>query len=98
MDEIQCKELIDSTKILHQELGGTKEPTLEEQSTMDFAFATVVTTKSIAKGEAFSENNLWVKRPGSGEIKAGEYENILGKHATTDIAQDTHVKYSDIKF
>lgn len=97
MDETQCKELIESTKILHLELGGTKEPTTEEQGTMDFAFATVVTIKPIAKGEQFSEDNLWVKRPGSGEIKAEEYENILGQCATTYIDQDVQLKYSDIQ-
>lgn len=96
MDEHQCKELIESTKILHQELGGTKEPAEQEQSTMDFAFATVVTTQDIQKGEEFSEDNLWVKRPGSGEIKAEEYENLIGKQAATDLAPDTHLKYSDI--
>jgi N-acetylneuraminate synthase len=97
MDETQCKELIESTKILHQELGGTKEPATEEQSTMDFAFATVATIKPIAKGEQFSEDNIWVKRPGSGEIKAEEYEDILGQCATTDIEQDVQLKYSDIQ-
>ena len=30
--------------------GGKKEPALEEKATMDFAFATVVTTKKIKKG------------------------------------------------
>ena len=74
-----------------------KEPAAEEQGTMGFAFATVVTIKPISKGEPFTEDNLWVKRPGSGEILAEEYEGILGKCATTDLAQDVQLKFSDIQ-
>jgi N-acetylneuraminate synthase len=39
--------------------------------------------------------NLWVKRPGTGEILAERFESILGKKATRDIAADTHLTVSD---
>ena len=54
--------------IIHQQLGGTKEPAKEEQVTIDFAFSTVVSIKKIFKGEKFSKENIWVKRPRTGEI------------------------------
>ena len=34
----------------------------------------------------FSKDNLWVKRPGTGEILAEEFESILGKKANNDIS------------
>lgn len=58
---------------------------------MDFAFATVVSIKPIKRGEVFSTENIWVKRPGTGEIKAEEYESLLGKTAKVDINRDTHI-------
>src|SRR5688500_2252657 len=39
MDEVHCRELIESANTLYAELGGTKGPVREEQVTMDFAFA-----------------------------------------------------------
>jgi sialic acid synthase SpsE len=95
MDEQRCRELIEQSRILHSELGGTKEPAKEEQVTIDFAFATVVTIAPVKAGEPFTMKNLWVKRPGTGEILAERFESILGKKATRDIAADTHLTVSD---
>jgi len=96
MDTVECQDLIESSKILHRELGGTKGPAEEEQVTMDFAFATVVTIAPIKKGEMFSEENIWVKRPGTGEILAEHYEDLIGKRAGRDIPVDEHLKMSDV--
>jgi len=96
MDMIACRDLIESSKILHLELGGTKGPAKEEQVTMDFAFATVVTIGPIKAGDVFTKENIWVKRPGTGEILAEGYEALLGKNASRDIPVDTHLKLSDL--
>ena len=61
--------------------GGTKGALPEEQVTIDFAFATVVTIAPVKKGEAFTKENIWVKRPGTGEILAKDFKKILGKKA-----------------
>jgi N-acetylneuraminate synthase len=96
MDPIALKELIIGSEEIAQMRGGKKEAAKEEQVTIDFAFATVVTTQEIKKGEMFTKDNIWVKRPGTGEIKAEEYKNLLGKQASTDIDLDEHVQWSDI--
>ena len=97
MDEGACRELIASSRMLHQELGGTKGPAKEEQVTIDFAFATVVTIKPIAKGEELTRDNLWVKRPGTGAILAEQYESLLGKRASRDLAADVHLTLTDVR-
>ena len=96
MDTQQCRELIEGSIILHQELGGKKGPAQEEQVTMAFAFATVVTIAPIKAGEIFSRKNLWVKRPGTGAIPAEHFEGILGKPARRDLPVDTHLGSDDI--
>ncbi len=97
MDETACKELIEGSELIWKMRGGKKEPAKEEQVTIDFAFATVVTIKPIQKGEPFSKENLWVKRPGTGKILADKYNDILGKSATRDIASDEHLNWDDIE-
>ena len=42
---------------------GNKRTCKEEQVTIDFAFATVCSIKTIKKGEVLSMENVWVKRP-----------------------------------
>ena len=95
MDEKACRELIESSEKLHSELGGTKGPAKEEQVTMDFAFATVVTIAPIKAGEVLTAKNLWVKRPGTGSIPAEQYESLLGRKAARDLPADTHLMQSD---
>lgn len=96
MDPISLKELIIGSEEIAKMRGGKKEAAEEEQVTIDFAFATVVTVKPIEKGEQFTEENLWVKRPGTGEIKAESYNDILGKVATKNIGIDEHLSWDDI--
>jgi sialic acid synthase SpsE len=96
MDTKALSELIEGSKILKQERGGKKNPVKEEQPTIDFAYATVVSIQDIKNGEAYTEENIWVKRPGTGEILAEHYEDILGKTATKTIEKDTHIKWDDI--
>ena len=96
MDPEQCRALIDGVRAMHLMRGGTKGPAPEEQVTMDFAFATLVTIAPVRAGEAFTEKNLWAKRPGTGAIPAERYEQILGKHARRNIEPDTHLTPDDI--
>ena len=97
MDEQSCKELIKNSRILKSMLGGKKVPAKEENVTIDFAFATVVSIKNINKGELLSSDNIWVKRPGTGEIKAEDYEGLIGKKAKLDIENDKHLNWSDFE-
>ncbi|NQY23161.1 MAG: N-acetylneuraminate synthase family protein [Campylobacteraceae bacterium] len=96
MDPISLKELIIGSDEISKMRGGKKEAAKEEQVTIDFAFATVVTIKSIKKGEKLTKENIWVKRPGTGEIKAESYDIILGKVTNKDIDTDEHLSWSDI--
>jgi len=97
MDEIKLRELIQASIDINEMRGGEKKAISDEQVTIDFAFATVVTIKPIRAGEKFSRENLWVKRPGTGEICAEEYEKILGRIAIEDIANDTQLTWQMIK-
>lgn len=96
MDEKALVELIASAKEVSLMRGGTKEALPEEQVTIDFAFATVVTIRPIRQGEFFTKDNIWVKRPGTGEIFAEDYKKILGRVALCDIATDTQLKWNMI--
>jgi N-acetylneuraminate synthase len=96
MDEQACKKLIEGANIMALQRGGKKGPAEEEQVTIDFAFATIVSTIRIKKGEVFTEKNIWVKRPGKGGILAKHYKDILGKKASKNIDADEQIKWEEI--
>ncbi|MFV8354049.1 N-acetylneuraminate synthase family protein [Flavobacterium sp. XS2P14] len=97
MDEKTASELIVSSNEIWQMRGGTKEPALEEQVTIDFAFATVCTIATIKKGEVLTQENIWVKRPGTGKILAEHFNEVLGKIARRDIENDEQLDFSDFE-
>lgn len=97
MDELTCKELIVNSREIALMRGGIKEPAKEEQVTIDFAFATVCSISTIKKGDVFTKDNIWVKRPGTGEILAENFDDILGKKAIRDIDNDQQLTWKDIE-
>ncbi|WP_270969158.1 N-acetylneuraminate synthase family protein [Campylobacter upsaliensis] len=99
MDENALKELIIQSEqmALMRGLNAKKEAAKEEQVTIDFAFASVVSIKPIKRGEILSEENIWVKRPSLGGIPAREFENILGKKALRDIECDSQLSKEDFQ-
>ena len=97
MDENECSQLIKASEIVHKALSGEKKPIQEEKPTINFAFASVVSIKEIKKGEVFSLENIWVKRPGTGQIPAKNLNDILGKVSKSHIKKNVQIKLNDIK-
>ncbi len=96
MDPKELQELISGSNAIYQALGGSKEILEEEKPTIDFAYASVVTIRSVKKGEPFTKENIWVKRPGNGEILVNKFEEVLCKTAKVDIVKDVQLTYSMI--
>ncbi len=97
MDTKECAELIAQSKRMAKMRGGKKEAAKEEQVTIDFAYASVVTIAEIKEGEVFTRDNLWVKRPGTGDFLAEDYESLIGKVASQAIPSDVQLKKEFVK-
>ena len=96
MDSKECAELIAESKRMAKMRGGKKEAAKEEQVTIDFAYASVVTVAEIKEGEKLTRENLWVKRPGTGDFLAEDYDSLLGKVAMKTIPCDVQLKKEHI--
>ncbi len=97
MDAKECADLIIQSARMAKMRGGKKEAVKEEQVTIDFAYASVVTIQDIRQGEEFTKDNLWVKRPGTGDFLADEYESLLGKKAKNLIPRDVLLRSVDVE-
>jgi N-acetylneuraminate synthase len=97
IDPPELKEMITGSRAIHGALGGNKKILKEESPTINFAYACVVSIKDIKKGEKLTKKNIWVKRPGTGEIKAKNYSKVLGKVASSDIKGGIQLRWKDIK-
>jgi N-acetylneuraminate synthase len=96
MSPNDLRDLIVGSKAIHRALGGRKTILREEQPTIDFAYACVVATRDIQPGEVFSHDNVWVKRPGTGEILAIDFENVIGKTARAGVKKDSQLTWNAV--
>jgi sialic acid synthase SpsE len=96
IDPPELKDLVQASRAVFQALGGTKEILKEEQPTIDFAYACVVSIREIRAGDTLSTQNIWVKRPGTGPIKAVDFETLLGRCARRDLPLNTQLRWEDL--
>ena len=90
-------DLIKGSKAIWDSMGEKKNVLSEELDVAKFAFSSVVSIREIKKGEKFSKHNIWVKRPGTGKIKAYNFKNILNKYAKKEIKNNTQIEWNMIE-
>ncbi|MFK8302631.1 N-acetylneuraminate synthase [Capnocytophaga stomatis] len=66
---------------------GVKKPSLSEIKNKPIARKSIVAIKNIKKGEVFTEENISVKRPGTG-VSPMLWDSVLGHKAVRDFQED----------
>lgn len=88
----QLKEMVRNIRVIECALGdGVKRPSQSEIPNIAIARKSIVAKERICKGEVFTEENLAVKRPGTG-INPMNWEYVIGKIATKDFEKDELIK------
>jgi N,N'-diacetyllegionaminate synthase len=84
----EFKQMVTSIRNVEQALGdGIKRLSPSEEQNISIVRKSIVAQTPIKKGEVFSENNLYVKRPGKG-ISPMRWFEVLGKIAERDFQTD----------
>lgn len=84
----ELAEMVKSIRNIEAALGsGIKEPSPSEKKNIAVARKSIVAAGPIKKGELFSEDNITVKRPGSG-ISPMKWFDVIGKTAKRDFEED----------
>lgn len=87
-------EMVQSSHTLHRALGSEKiGPTKQENTELNFR-RSIFISKSIPKGEIFSEDNIKIVRPANGECPS-KWEHVLGKKSKKNLEGGTPLKRSD---
>lgn len=88
LEPIELKEMVKAIRNIEKALG-TEEKKISpsEQKNKAVARKSIVAAKDIKQGDLFTDENITVKRPGTG-ISPMEWENVLGKAAVSDFMED----------
>ena len=84
----ELKAMVTAIRNIEKAMGdGIKKPSSSETKNIAVARKSIVANMSIKKGELFTEENLTVKRPGTG-ISPMEWDEMIGKRADREYQKD----------
>jgi len=85
----ELKAMVTAIRNIEKAVGGSglKEVSTSEAKNKPIARKSIVASKSIKKGDFFTEKNITVKRPGTG-ISPMQWDDVIGKTAKKDFEED----------
>ena len=86
--------MVNNIRLIEKALGdGVKQPAEAEKKNIAIARKSIVAARDIKKGEVLTEDNITVKRPGSG-ISPMKWFEVLGTEAVRDFGEDELIELS----
>ncbi len=95
MDPAELRLLVDRSVEIHRALMNPKQRTKQEEDVYKFARASVVADKDMTAGHIITDKDIWVRRPGSGEVPGYKYNDIIGKKLRLDVKKNHQFKWSN---
>ena len=88
LEPYELKAMVTAIRNIEKAMGsGIKKPSLSELKNKPIARKSIVAARDIAKGEVFTDENLTVKRPGTG-INPMRWDEILERKASRKFNED----------
>ncbi len=96
MDPAELRLLIDRSREIWIAANNDKKRTGPEEDVYRFARASVVADADLPAGHVIEEQDIWARRPGSGEIPGYEFDNVVGKTLKHPVKRNQQLKWSDL--
>lgn len=88
----ELRQMVEAVRQVEAALGGAEKIVADvERPNIEVARKSIVAARPISKGEIFSEENITVKRPGSG-ISPMMWDSVIGRQAPDDFEADSLIK------
>ena len=95
MDPSELAFLVQRSREIRTALNNDKERTAAEEAVYRFARASVVADRDLSAGQVIAPDDIWVRRPGSGEIPGYEFDRVVGRTLKRDTRRNTQLTWAD---
>jgi sialic acid synthase SpsE len=96
MDPAELRLLIDRSREIWVAANNPKQRSGPEEDVYRFARGSIVADADLAAGHVIAEQDIWARRPGSGEIAAYEFDAVVGKRLLRAVSRNTQLKWEDL--
>jgi N-acetylneuraminate synthase len=97
MDPSDLRPLIDRSREIWIAANNPKQRSAPEEDVYRFARGSVVADADLPLGHVIREEDIWARRPGSGEIAAYDFDKVLGKRLVRAVTRNTQLKWVDLQ-
>ena len=96
MDPAELRYLIDRSREIHIAARNPKGRSVPEEAVYRFARGSIVADRDLYLGDVINDRAIWARRPGSGEIPADQFDNLIGRKVNRDLKRNTQLRWSDL--
>lgn len=96
MDPAELRYIIDRSKEIYTAVRNIKARTTPEEDVYLFARGSIVADRDLPTGHIITEEDIWARRPGSGEISVEYFYRLIGSRTRTALKRNQQLKWVDI--
>ena len=97
MDPSELRYLVDKANLVFAALQSEKTRTMPEEDVYRFARGSVVSDRDLNPGDIIRESDIWVRRPGDGELKPSDFYKVIGRKVLKNISKNKQLSWSDFE-
>ena len=95
-DEELAQLLVDRSREIWIAANNDKKRTGPEEDVYRFARASVVADADLPAGHVIREQDIWARRPGSGDIPGYEFDKVVGRTLKTAVTRNQQLTWDDL--
>jgi sialic acid synthase SpsE len=96
MDPAELRFIIDRSREVYTALHNEKTRTISEEAVYRFARGSIVADRELPSGHIITENDIWARRPGSGEISVEHFDLLIGARTRSNLIRNQQLKWADL--
>ena len=97
LDPAEVRFIVDQSREIHAALRNPKQRTNAEEPVHKFARSSIVADRDLAAGHILQEDDIWARRPGTGEIAGYELDAVIGQKLMRALDRNTQLSWSDLE-
>lgn len=96
MDPAELRFIIDRSKEVYTAARNIKMRTAPEEDVYRFARGSIVADRNLPAGHIITAQDIWARRPGSGEISVEHFDRLIGARTCSPLKRNQQIKWNDL--
>lgn len=97
MDPAELRFIVDRSREIHIALRNPKVRTPPEDDVYRFARGSIVAERDLPAGHVIAGNDIWARRPGTGEISVQHFDRLIGSRTRNALKRNQQLKWADLE-